>query len=321
MSLTGFYGKSFDEPSALAAVQQAIDLGATLFDTADVYSAEHGGIGYGGNERFIGKAIAGRREQVFLATKGSIVNPEVCRPGEKPVRGDPEFIHAACDASLMRLGTDYIDIYFYHRFDPTVPIEETVGAMGELVTAGKVRHLGLSATSAEMLRRAVGVHPIIAIQNEWALWTRDIEAEIVPTARALGVGIIAYAPLGRGFLTGLVRSEADLGEVDHRRESPRFRGENFARNLSLVDQLAPITAELRCTTGQLALAWLHAQGDDVVPIPGAETPNQVAENVAATEIELSRDVVAGIDAIFTTNAISGDRYWPERAATMGDLHK
>jgi aryl-alcohol dehydrogenase-like predicted oxidoreductase len=316
-NLTGFYGRAFDEKFAQRTVDLALDLGVTLLDTADVYGVG-GDIGFGGNEIFVGKAIRGRRGDVVLTSKfGWLDQPdrsasqkEVAQWGvnASSVRVDPEYMRSACDASLQRLGVDYIDLYFCHRLVPDVPVEETVGAMAELVEAGKVRFLGLSSVSSEALSRACAVHPITAVESEWSLWTRDIESEVLSVARRLGVGIIAYAPLSRGMLTGQVRSYDDLGEDDFRRYSPRFQEGNFERNLALVDHITGLAQKKGCTPSQLALAWLHAQGDDVVPIPGADRPEFVSENVGALEIELDAEELSTIDMVFPLGVTAGARY-------------
>lgn len=307
LNLTGYYGRAFDKRSALATVSRAFEVGATLLDTGDIYGA-HFGPGFGANEEFVGKAIRGRRSEVSLATKFGLVDTKSVGDDGRTIRGDAPYVQSACDASLRRLGVDHIDLYYCHRVDPSVPVEETVGAMAELVKAGKVRFLGLSAVSAATLSRAATVHPITALESEWSLWTRDIEADVAPRARELGIGIVPYAPLGRGFLTGQVRSHDDLAPDDYRRTSPRFQGDNFARNLELVDRVRILARQKNCTMPQIALAWLHAQGDDVVPIPGADRPSYVSENVGALNVELGPDELASIEAIFPVGAAAGARY-------------
>ncbi len=297
MSMSAVYGAG-DEPAAMEAVDTALELGITFFDTADVY-------GLTDNERIVGNALRSRRDDVVIATKFGI---QVAADGSRSVSGRPEYVRQACDASLGRLGVDVIDLYYQHRVDTTTPIEETWGAMAELVTAGKVRHLGISEPSAESLRRAASVHQIAALQNEWSLWSRDVEGEIVPLCRELGIAIVPYSPLGRGFLTGQIKTPEDLAEFDFRRGSPRFEGENFQRNLDLVAEIGRIADDKGVTPAQLALAWLLAQGDDVVPIPGTKRAARVAENAGAAAIELTPDDLARIDAVSPVGAAAGDRY-------------
>ncbi len=298
MGMSEFYAGR-DEAEAVATVQRAIDLGVTFLDTADMY-------GPFTNEVLVGKAIADRRGQVILATKFGNVRGE---NGEfLGIRGDAEYVRQACDASLKRLGVDHIDLYYQHRVDPKTPIEETVGAMAELVKAGKVRYLGLSEAGPETIRRAHAVHPISALQTEYSLWSRDPEELILPTVRELGIGYVAYSPLGRGFLTGQIRSVNDLAEDDYRRSSPRFEGENFQKNLDLVQEIETMAQEKGCTPSQLALAWLLAQGEDIVPIPGTKKRNRLEENVGAVDVRLSTEDRARIDAILPPGAASGSRY-------------
>jgi aryl-alcohol dehydrogenase-like predicted oxidoreductase len=299
MGMSEFYG-SADESEAIATIRRALDLGVTFLDTSDVYGPYT-------NEQLVGGAIADRREEVVLATKFGIVrDPE--DPRSRGVNGRPEYVFRSCDASLRRLAVDHIDLYYQHRVDPDVPIEETVGAMAELIDAGKVRYLGLSEASPETIRRAHAVHPITALQSEYSLWTRDPEAEVLPTLRELGVGLVAYSPLGRGFLTGQIKSPDDLSEDDFRRHNPRFARENFQRNLELVERVKEIAAEHDCTPGQLALAWVMAQGDDVVPIPGTKRRTYLEQNAAAAELELSEEDLARIDEAAPVGFASGDRY-------------
>ncbi len=298
MSMSGVYGPA-DDDEGVATIRRALDLGVTFLDTADVY-------GLGHNEKLVGQAIAGRRDEVVLATKFGIVRRSDDR-SFRGIDGRPEYVRSACDASLERLGVDQIDLYYQHRADPNVPIEETVGAMAELVTAGKVRHLGLSEAAADTIRRAHPVHPISALQSEWSLWSRDVEREAVPTARELGVGIVPYSPLGRGFLTGAVSSTEDLGRGDFRRGTPRFEGENFSRNLEVVERVRTIAAEKGITPGQLALAWVQAQGNDVVPIPGTKRRTYLEENIGALDVQLTPDDIAELEAVASTSAVSGDR--------------
>ena len=307
MGMSQSYGVG-DEAESVATIHRALELGVTLLDTADVY----GGVtrpgtadanGVGANEELVGRAIKGRRDEVVVATKFGLADPD-----RKP-RGDAGYVKQAVEASLRRLGVDHVDLYYQHRVDPDVPIEETVGAMAELVAEGKVRHLGLSEASAATIRRAHAVHPISALQSEWSLWTRDIEDEIAPTCRELGIGIVPFSPLGRGFLTGRVTSVADLAEDDMRRGLPRFAEENFARNTAIVDALRALAAERGVTAGQLALAWVHHQGEHVVPIPGTKRVKYLEENVAAAGLELNADELRAIEA--AAPVVAGDRYPPE----------
>jgi len=298
MGMSEFYGTA-DEGEGLRTIQRALELGIDFLDTADMY-------GPFTNEKLVGRAIQGRRDEVVIATKfGNVRSLEGERLG---IRGDRLYVLAACDASLQRLGTDHIDLYYQHRVDPDTPIEETVGAMAELVEAGKVRYLGLSEASPETIRRAHGVHPITALQSEYSLWTRDPEAEVLTTLRELGIGFVAYSPLGRGFLSGRFRSPDDLPEDDFRRENPRFQGKNFNRNLELVERVEELAAEKDVTPGQLALAWVLAQGDDIVPIPGTTHVEHLEENVAALEIELTDDDLRELESVFPMGAAAGDRY-------------
>jgi len=298
MGMSEFYGAA-DEDEALATLDRALELGVTLLDTADMY-------GPFTNERLVGRAIAGRRERVALATKfGNVRGVDGERLG---VRGDRAYVHAACDASLERLGVDHIDLYYQHRVDFEVPIEETVGAMAELVEAGKVRHLGLSEAGPETIRRAHAVHPIAALQTEYSLWTRDVEDTVLPTVRELGIGFVAYSPLGRGFLTGRFASPADIPEGDFRAHNPRFQGENFERNKAIVRRVGELAERKGATPGQLALAWVLAQGDDIVPIPGTKRRAYLEENVAAAEVEVTADELAALDAAAPAGAAAGDRY-------------
>jgi aryl-alcohol dehydrogenase-like predicted oxidoreductase len=299
MGMSEFYGTA-DEGEAVATIHHASELGIDFLDTADQY-------GIGDNERLVGEAIADRRDAVVLATKFGIVrDPE--NPASRGLNGRPEYVHQSCDASLRRLNVDHIDLYCQHRVDPDVPIEETVGAMAELVDAGKVRFLGLSEAGVETIRRAHAVHPISALQSEYSLWTRELEAEILPTIRELGIGLVACSPLGRGFLTGTIGSADDLEDGDFRRVNPRFQDEHLAHNLAIVEKVREIAAEKDCTPGQLALAWVLAQGDDVVPIPGTKRRTYLEQNAEATEVALSADDLARIDEAAPVGAASGDRY-------------
>lgn len=299
MGMSEFYGAA-DEVESIATIHRALELGVTFLDTADTY-------GRGANEQLVGKAIADRRDLVILATKFGIQSRDA---GRLIVNGQPSYVHQACDASLQRLGIDSIDLYYLHRVDPTVPIEETVGAMAELVQQGKVRYLGLSEAAAATIRRAHAVHPISALQSEYSLWSRDPEDEILPTIRELGIGFVPYSPMGRGFLSGKITNPNDFAEDDFRRQQPRFQGENFYKNLQLVERVQAIAAEKNVTPGQLALAWLLAQGNDIVPIPGTKRRTYLEENVAAANISLSADELARIDAVLPTNSAVGDRYAP-----------
>jgi aryl-alcohol dehydrogenase-like predicted oxidoreductase len=298
MGMSEFYGTA-DEGEAIATIHRALELGVNFLDTADAYGPFK-------NERLVGRAIKDRRDEVVLATKFGSVRTE---QGERlGIRGDREYVLAACDASLERLGTDHIDVYYQHRVDPNTPIEETVGAMGELVEQGKVRYLGLSEAAAETIRRAHSVHPISALQSEYSLWTRDVEDEILPTIRELGIGLVGYSPLGRGFLSGRIHSIDDLEAGDFRRANPRFQGENFQKNLELVERVEELAAEKGCTAAQIALAWVLAQGEDIVPIPGTTRVKNLEENVAALDVELSDEELRDLEAVFPKGAAAGDRY-------------
>jgi aryl-alcohol dehydrogenase-like predicted oxidoreductase len=307
MGMSEFYGTS-DEAESIATIHGALELAVTLLDTADMY-------GTGANERLVGRAIADRREQVVLATKFGVVrDPDTHE--RLGISGRPEYVIKACDASLQRLGVDHIDLYYQHRVDPDVPIEETVGAMASLVDAGKVRYLGLSEALPETIRRAHAVHPIAALQSEYSLWTRDPEDEVIPTLRELGIGLVACSPLGRGFLTGRFQSPDDFSEGDFRRGNPRFRGENFRRNLELVDRVKEIAGEHDCTPGQLALAWVLHQGRDIVPIPGTKQRRYLEQNVGATEVALSEEDLGRIDEAAPAGAAVGNRY-PDMSRVSG----
>src|SRR3954468_21464733 len=302
MGMAEFYGDA-DQDEAVRTIHRALELGVNFLDTADMYGPFK-------NEKLVGRAIADRRDQAVLATKFGMVRGE---NGErKGIRGDAEYVRQACDASLERLGVDHIDLYYQHRVDPETEIEETVGAMKELVEAGKVRYLGLSEAGPETIRRAHAVHPISALQSEYSLWSRDIETEIIPTIRELGIGLVAYSPLGRGFLTGAIKSPDDLDEGDFRRMNPRFKREAFDRNMELVRVVEEIAEAKGAKPSQIALAWVLAKGDDVVPIPGTKRRTYLEENVAAAEIELSGDEVARLDEAFPIGAAEGERY-PEAA--------
>ena len=309
MGMTDFYTTGSDTREAMATLHRALELGINLLDTADIYGPHS-------NEQLIGEAIRGKRDQVFLASKFGIVR-DPANPAFRGINGRPDYIHQAIDASLKRLGVETLDLYYQHRMDPNVPIEETVGAMADLVRAGKVRYLGLSEASATTLERAHKVHPISALQSEYSLWSRDQEDNgCLEACRRLGVAFVPYSPLGRGFLTGALKSADDFAIDDFRRFSPRFQGENFGKNLLLVEQVQTLAAEKGVTAGQLALAWVLAQGDHLIPIPGTKQRKYLEENVRALEVKLSASELDALQAIFPASAVAGLRYGE---ATMKQL--
>ncbi|MGH8158924.1 MAG: aldo/keto reductase [Rhodanobacter sp.] len=300
MGMSAFYGQR-DDAESIATIQHALDRGLSLLDTADVYGPHT-------NEELVGKAIKGRREQAFIATKFGIVR-DPADPQARAANGRPDYVRTSCDASLKRLGIDTIDLYYQHRVDPNVPIEETIGAMAELVQAGKVRYLGMSEAAGTTLERAYKVHPIAALQSEFSLWTRDPQENgMLDACRRLGVSLVAYSPLGRGFLTGALRAPEDFDADDYRRHSPRFMGDNFARNLQLVEQVKVLAADKGCSPAQLALAWVLAQGNDMLAIPGTKKRSRLDENLGALDVQLSRAELAAIDAVFPPDAVAGERY-------------
>jgi aryl-alcohol dehydrogenase-like predicted oxidoreductase len=296
MGMSDFYGTTDDDES-IATIHRALDLGLTFFDTSDMYGPYT-------NEVLLGTALGRRRGEAVIATKFGIVR-DPADPTKRGINGRPEYVRQSCDASLARLGTDHIDLYYQHRVDPDTPIEETVGAMGELVEAGKVRYLGLSEAAPETIRRAHAVHPISALQTEYSVWSREPEAEILPVLRELGIGFVPYSPLGRGFLTGTLRSVDDLDEDDFRRFQPRFTGDNLAANIAMVEQIDALAAAKGCTPAQVALAWVHAQGRDLAPIPGTKRRRYLEDNIGALDVVLSDDDLAALDAL---GSASGDRY-------------
>lgn len=303
MGMSDFYG-SRDEAESIATIHHALDMGVNFLDTSDMY-------GPFTNEELVGKAIKGRRNRVVVATKFGIMRAQPSKGGWAPITGisgRPEYVRSACDASLKRLGVDHIDLYYQHRVDAEVPIEETVGAMSYLVSAGKVCYIGLSEASVQTIRRAHAIHPVSALQSEYSLWSRDPEDEVLPTLRELGIGFVAYSPLGRGFLTGQLKSPDDFAADDYRRNSPRFQGENFTKNLELVERITAIAGRKGVTPGQLALAWVLAQGDDIVPIPGTKRRKYLEENIAAGTLAISETEMAEIAQALPKGAAAGERY-------------
>ena len=308
MGMSEFYGPA-DEAESRATLEMAVDRGISFLDTADMYGA-------GKNEELLSDILRRRRKEIVLATKFGIVRDPAAPtdPTRRKLDGKPEYVRSACEASLRRLRIEVIDLYYQHRVDPSTPIEETVGEMARLVKEGKVRALGLSEATPEIIRRAAKVHPIAALQSEYSLWTRDPEDGPLQTCRELGITLVPYSPLGRGFLTGQIRTPADFAEDDFRRNNPRFQGENFEKNLALVGKVGALASQKRCTPGQLALAWVMAQGDDVVPIPGTKRRKYLEENLGALDVQLTREDLASIEAVFPRGAVSGARY---AAGTVG----
>ncbi|KPX55781.1 aldo/keto reductase [Pseudomonas amygdali] len=309
MGMSDFYTTGIDEKESIATLHRALELGVTFFDTADMYGPHS-------NETLLGRALEGKREGIYLASKFGIVRGD--DPHARGVNGSPAYIHQSIDASLKRLNTDYLDLYYQHRVDPNVPIEDTIGAMAELVKAGKVRHIGICEASAATIERAHNVHPLAAVQSEYSLWSRDPEHDnVLATCRRLGIAFVAYSPLGRGFLTGALRTPDDFAADDYRRFSPRFQDENFKRNLALVEKVKALAAAKGVSASQLALAWVLAQGDDIIPIPGTKQRKYLESNVAAASLTLSTDELAQLDAIFPAQgAVSGERYSPESMKSL-----
>jgi aryl-alcohol dehydrogenase-like predicted oxidoreductase len=309
MGMSEFYGSGNDDQESIATIHHALDRGVTFLDTSDTY-------GVGRNEELVGRAIKGRRNEVFLATKfGFVRGPNGEQLG---IRGDPEYVRSACEASLKRLQVEVIDLYYQHRVDPNVPIEDTVGAMARLKDEGKIRYLGLSEAAPRTIRAAYATSPVTAVQSELSLWSRDAEAEVLPTVRDLGIGFVAYSPLGRGFLTGQIKSPDDFAEDDFRRTNPRFQGDNFDKNIQLVREVEKMAREKGCTTAQLALAWVLAQGEDIVPIPGTRHVRYLDENIGAFDVKLTPEDMKRLDEILPPGAAAGQRY-PERSMAMLNL--
>ena len=300
MGMSDFYTTGQDEKASLATLERALELGVTLLDTADMYGPHT-------NEELLGRFLKGRRDNVFLATKFGIVR-DASNPQARGTNGHPDYVRQSVEGSLKRLGTDVIDLYYQHRPDPAVPVEETIGVLADLVREGKIRYIGLSEVSVSILERAHSVHPITALQTEYSLWSRDVEADILPACERLGIGFVPYSPLGRGFLTGQIRSIDDLDADDYRRDSPRFQGENFAKNLQLAERIAELAQEKGIKPSQLALAWVLSRGDNMVPIPGTKHRHYLEENIAALDVSLSEAEIAAIEAVFPFRAAAGERY-------------
>lgn len=300
MGMSDFYTTGLDEKESLATLERALELGVTMLDTADVYGPHT-------NEELLGRFLKGRRNQVFLATKFGIVR-DPANPQARGTNGHPDYVRKSVEGSLKRLGTDVIDLYYQHRPDPTVPVEETMGALADLVREGKIRYIGLSEVPVSILERAHNVHPVTALQTEYSLWSRDVEADILPACERLGIGFVPYSPLGRGFLTGQIRSMDDLDADDYRRDSPRFQGENFAKNLQLAEKIGELAQEKGVKPSQLALAWVLSRGDNMVPIPGTKRRHYLEENIAALDVSLSEAEIAAIEAVFPFRVAAGDRY-------------
>lgn len=300
MGMSDFYTTGQDEKASLATLERALELGVTLLDTADMYGPHT-------NEELLGRFLKGRRDNVFLATKFGIVR-DASNPQARGTNGHPDYVRQSVEGSLKRLGTDVIDLYYQHRPDPAVPVEETIGALADLVREGKIRYIGLSEVSVSILERAHSVHSITALQTEYSLWSRDVEADILPACERLGIGFVPYSPLGRGFLTGQIRSIDDLDADDYRRDSPRFQGENFAKNLQLAERIAELAQEKGIKPSQLALAWVLSRGDNMVPIPGTKHRHYLEENIAALDVSLSEAEIAAIEAVFPFRAAAGERY-------------
>jgi aryl-alcohol dehydrogenase-like predicted oxidoreductase len=300
MGMSDFYTTGLDDKESMATLERALELGVTMFDTADIYGPHT-------NEELLGRFLKGRRNQVFLATKFGIVR-DPANPQARGTNGHPDYVRQSVEDSLKRLGTDVIDLYYQHRPDPTVPVEDTIGALSDLVSEGKIRYIGLSEVPVSILERAHKVHPVTALQTEYSLWSRDVEADILPACERLGIGFVPYSPLGRGFLTGQIRSVDDLDVDDYRRDSPRFQGENFAKNLQLAEKIGELAQEKGVKPSQLALAWVLSRSDNMVPIPGTKRRHYLEENIAALDVSLSEAEIAAIEAVFPFRVAAGDRY-------------